>query len=102
MTNKQGWVAVPVEPTEGMLTAAENETDYPEWNADIYRAMIKARPADAPVCVEKKTEAEIMEWFETKLREVCFQAPPDYCRELAKIMVKELVRHLNLVKEKGE
>ena len=44
-----GWVAVPVEPTQAMLDAADKVQDGCNFGLDdIYKAMLAARPLPAP------------------------------------------------------
>ena len=55
-----GWVAVPVEPTEEMVDAAEDVEDLykrgtPHTWISVYRAMLAARPLPAPPAQKEPT-----------------------------------------------
>lgn len=51
-----GWVAVPVEPTQAMLDAADKVQDGCNFGLDdIYKAMLAARPLPAPPAQKEPT-----------------------------------------------
>lgn len=52
MTDKPQYVLVPVEPTDEMLEAGDNEQKLDYDLGKVWRAMIAAAPGDAPPTVE--------------------------------------------------